>query len=286
MIDSGALVSDIRLPRKLPITVAMVVHHGEATIERALKSVAGLVDEIVVSHNGPCRDRSVEIARRYTDKVYVQEEFIGAPEAYRVFVYQQATHEWIFQVDADEFLSQDLQQHLEELITDPTVDGYEFRWPTWYKGKYYRLYSRLCLFRKQCFYLIGSPSEHLKPIHKGIRIKHVHYVMEHKPPYDNLTLMTVRRKWLPWAKIQAEYYLKDFRSIPTYNYARSGWDWPTTIRLKHPFLLGMVGMTLYSVLLGIRDFARTGRWLFFKSGIYLGLFQFFIYYYVLSGRKR
>lgn len=286
MIDSGALVSGIRLPRKLPITVAMVVYHEEATIERALKSVAGLVDEIIVSHNGPCRDRSVEIARRYTDKVYVQEKFIGAPEAYRVFVYQKATHEWVLQVDADEFLSRNLQQHLAELITDPTVDGYEFRWPTWYKGKYYYLSSRLCLFRKQCFYLIGSPSEHLKPIHKAIRIKHVPYVMEHKPFYDNLTLMTFRRKWLPWAKIQAEYYLRDFRGIPTYNYRRNGWDWPTIIRLKYPFLLGMVGMTIYSVLLGIRNFARTGRWLSFKAGIYHSLFQFFIYYYVVSGRKR
>lgn len=286
MIDSGALVSAVRLPRKLPITVAMVVYQGEATIERALKSVAGLVDEIIVSHNGPCRDRSVEIARRYTDKVYVQEEFIGAPEEYRVFVYQKATHEWILQLDADEFLSQNFQQHLEELIADLTVDGYEFRWPTWYKGKYYYLYSRLCLFRKQCFYLIGSPSEHLKPIHKGIRIKRVHHVMEHKPPYDNLTLISVRRKWLPWAKIQAEYYLKDFRSIPKYNYPRNGWDWPTNIRLKHPFLLGMVVMTIYSVLLGIRDFARTGKWLSFKSGIYHSLFQFFIYYYyVWSGRR-
>lgn len=263
--------------RKLPITVAMVVHHGEATIERALKSVVDLADEIIVSHNGPCRDRSVEIARRYTDKVYVQEKFIGAPEEYRIFVYERMSHEWILQVDADEFLSEGLKIHLKELIDDPAVDGYEFRWPTWYKGKYSWAYSRLCLFRKQCFYLIGSPSEYLKPVHKGVRIKYVSYFMEHRPPYDNLTLKTFRRKWAPWARIQAEYYLKDFESIPKYNYPYQDWEFRTRIRLRHPILLGVFGTFLFSLALGAKYFIKTRQVLFLKSGFLMALFSVVLY---------
>lgn len=263
--------------QKLPITVAMVVYRGEETIERALKSVADIADEIIVSHNGPCRDRSVEIARRYTDRVYVQNTFIGAPEAYRVFVYERATHDWILQVDADEFLSEELREHLWGLIADPAVHGYEFRWPTWYRGKYYSAYTRLCLFRKQFFYLIGAPSEHLKPVHQGVVVRHVPYVMEHKPPYDNLTLATFRRKWVPWARIQAEYYRKDFHSIPKYNYPRADWEFRTRIRVRHPLVLGVFGTSLFHLALGVWYFLKSRHVLFLKSGVLHGLASIVLY---------
>ncbi len=264
----------------------MAVYHGAATIERALQSCADLVDEIIVSHNGPCRDRSVEIARKYTDRVSVQPEHIPAPEPYRVFLYTKARNAWLLQIDADEFLSPELREHLGELIQDPATDGYEFLWPTWYKGRYYHAYYKTALVRKSRFYLIGSPSEYLKPLDASVHIRRVSYRLEHKPPYDNLTVATFRRKWVPWARIQAEYFLKDFADIPKFNYPHATWEFRTRIRIQHPLLLGMIGTAVHNVAIGIKDSIRTGQWLFFKSGLLMACQNAIVYSHVWKHRKR
>jgi hypothetical protein len=225
------------------------------------------------------------IARRYTSQVFVHPH-VGIAEPHRVFTYGAARHDWILQIDQDEFLSDDLRQHLPNLVLSPSAEGYEFAWPTFYRGRNVLCHSKRALVDRRHFYFIGAPSEHLKPLGADVRIQRLPYRLEHRPPYDNFTFAIFRRKWLPWAKLQAGYAQKEFHTIPTYNYSGKGWDHLTKIRLEHPILLGMMGMTVYSWLLAIRDFARTGKWLFFKAGIYHGLFQLALYYYVWSGHQR
>jgi glycosyltransferase involved in cell wall biosynthesis len=50
----------------LAITAVVAVHNEEAFVRPCLASLAALADEILVAHDGPCRDRSVEIAREFT----------------------------------------------------------------------------------------------------------------------------------------------------------------------------------------------------------------------------
>ncbi|MDP3685643.1 MAG: glycosyltransferase [bacterium] len=272
--------------RKLPVSVVMVVYNGGKTIERALRSVADLVDEIIVSHNGPCSDDSVEIARRYTDKVFVQSKHIPAPEPYRVFTYTKTSHDWMLQVDSDEYLSQEIRDHLGELISDPAVHGYEFLWPTSYKGKYVGVYYKTALVNKNFFYMIGSPSEYLKPINPQVTLKRLNYRLEHKPPYDNLTFQNFRKKWVPWARIQAEYYLREFASIPTYHYPHADWEFRTRVRIRHPILLGLFGTCLFNVALGVKDWVRTGQFLFLKSGMLMALQNAVLYTDVWKYQRR
>lgn len=271
---------------KLPISVVMVVYNGGKTIERALRSVADLVDEIIVSHNGPCSDDSVDIARRYTDKVYVQKEHIPAPEPYRVFAYTKTSHDWMLQVDSDEYLSQEIRDHLGELISDPAVHGYEFLWPTSYKGKYFGVYYKTSLVRKKFFYMIGSPSEYLKPINPQVNLRRLNYRLEHKPPYDNLTFQNFRKKWVPWAKLQARYFVRDFQEIPKYNYPYTDWEPRTRIRIRHPLLLGMLGTFVFNVALGAKDWIRTRKYLFFKSGVLMGMQNVCLYYDVWKYQRQ
>src|SRR6185503_9360984 len=94
----------------------------------------------------------------------------------------------------------------------------EFSWPTWYKGTYTPVYYKTALINKKYFYMIGSPSEYLKPLNKDVRLKRLDYALEHKPPYDNLTFKNFKKKWVPWARIQAEYFRRDFKDIPKWNY--------------------------------------------------------------------
>lgn len=272
------------MPERLPISAVIVAYHGEATIGHCLRSIADLVDEIIVVHDGPCQDHTLDIARQYTSNIFIRPH-VGIPEPHRAFTYQTARHDWIFQIDQDEFLSDDVRHHLAELVRTPAAEGYEFAWPTLYRGNYYTYYSKRALFNRRHFYFIGAPSEHIKARDASVRIQHLPYRLEHRPPYNNLTFSTFRRKWIPWAKLQAEYAHKEFRTIPTYNYSANDWDHLTKMRLKHPLLLGMIGMSIYNLLLGIRDFIRTRRWLFLKAGLLHSLFQLFLYYYVWSARR-
>ena len=51
------------------ISAYLVVYHEEKVIERCLKSLVGVVNEIIVIHDGPCLDKTMEIAKKYTNHV-------------------------------------------------------------------------------------------------------------------------------------------------------------------------------------------------------------------------
>ncbi|MGQ9712860.1 MAG: tetratricopeptide repeat-containing glycosyltransferase family 2 protein [Desulfotomaculales bacterium] len=84
------------------ITLAMIVRDEEKNLADCLESVRGAVDEIVVVDTGSS-DRTVEIARRYTNKVYRypwNDDFSAA----RNFALDRASSQWILSLDADEEL--------------------------------------------------------------------------------------------------------------------------------------------------------------------------------------
>ncbi|HIE12880.1 MAG TPA: glycosyltransferase [Desulfotomaculum sp.] len=87
---------------KQTIGLAMIVRDEEENLANCLKSVQGLVDEIVVVDTGSA-DRTVEIARRYTDKVFLyhwHNDFSAA----RNFAITRTGSDWILSLDADEQL--------------------------------------------------------------------------------------------------------------------------------------------------------------------------------------
>ena len=58
--------------RKCLLSVAMIVKDEEHNIRRALESIKDVVDEIVVVDTGST-DRTPEIVKEYTDKLYFHE---------------------------------------------------------------------------------------------------------------------------------------------------------------------------------------------------------------------
>lgn len=84
----------------MTVSVALIVRDEEQTLARCLDSFAREVDEVVVVDTGS-RDRTREIARRYTDRVYDfewRDDFAAA----RQFAFDRATSEWVAWVDADD----------------------------------------------------------------------------------------------------------------------------------------------------------------------------------------
>jgi len=88
----------------MKITATIITLNEEANIQRALESL-GWADEIIVVDSGSS-DRTVEIARRFTDKVIVR-DWPGY-SAQKNFAAGQARNDWIFSIDADEAVSPQL----------------------------------------------------------------------------------------------------------------------------------------------------------------------------------
>ncbi len=87
------------------ISACMIVKNEEKFLSRCLDSIKDVVDEIIIVDTGST-DNTVEIAKRYTDKIFFHEWQNSFSEA-RNFALQFATCEWILQIDADEELEQE-----------------------------------------------------------------------------------------------------------------------------------------------------------------------------------
>ena len=66
-------------------------------------------------------DKTVEIAKEYTDKIYFFER-VGYVEPARQFALEKATHEWILVVDADELVPLKLKNKLIEIMEKNLAD--------------------------------------------------------------------------------------------------------------------------------------------------------------------
>lgn len=102
--------------REETISCCMIVKNEEAFLEQCLESIKDYVDEIIVVDTGST-DNTVEIAKRYTDKVYFhpwENSFSKARNHYLKY----ATCDWIFQIDGDEELVEGSGAKLREAVRD------------------------------------------------------------------------------------------------------------------------------------------------------------------------
>ena len=197
------------------ISACLVVHNEAAVIEHCLQSLTGLVDEIIVVHDGPCTDATLEIARRYTNKIFVR-DFVGEAEPHRAFSFKQASNEWIIQIDADEYF--DLADHgaIRALTLDSSIDGYFFQWEFWNEKRAIHLpgLQKMCLFRRQAVSYIGVP--HLSVQTKIGRMAVTLLTLHHRPAYNNIAWRSFLRKAKRWVPVHAKYFLPN-APIETYN---------------------------------------------------------------------
>lgn len=267
---------------KLPISAVLVIYNEEEVLERCLTSCADLVDEIIVVHDGECSDKSLEIAAKYTQNIFVRDR-VGSAEPHRAFTYQQAKNEWILQLDADEFLSEELRQNLGKLI-EQNVDIYALAWPKWYQGKYYFGDYKRALFRKNSVYYIAVTHEYVKPIDRTKVIKKVDYPLMHQPMYENISWSCFRTKWLRLAKVHAQDYQKDFEQIQKWNYQGQDWDQPTKIVLQFPLVVGTIIFPFLVFLKRLFLRKRIHKMDIIEATL-VGLYYFYVGRYILQQRK-
>lgn len=112
------------------ISACIISYNEEKKIEDCLKSLEGLVDEIVLVDSNST-DRTVEIASRYTDRIF-RKAFLGYV-AQKNLAVEKASHDWILSLDCDERLSSELQESLRAIKTDlEPYDAYAMHRRTYY----------------------------------------------------------------------------------------------------------------------------------------------------------
>lgn len=262
--------------KKLPVSAVMVIYNEEALIERAILSCADIVDEIIIIHDGKCEDGSLEIAGKYTEKIFELPR-VGQAERHRPFSYEQAKNDWVLQLDADEYLSEELRGNLEKFISSG-ADIFDVSWSTVHKNKHNFWYHKRILFRKSKVYFIGASHEGVKPIRKNVRTEMTKSVLYHEPLYDNSSFFTFQKKWKKWAKIHAGQLLENFGDIPKWNCDLDDWEYIQKIRIEHPIVLGMLAGPLCHSLFSLKNFAKHRKLILLKFGLLSFMYHLNLYY--------
>jgi glycosyltransferase involved in cell wall biosynthesis len=105
------------------ISAVISAFNEEKNIERCLESLY-FTDEIVVADNSSS-DRTAEIAKKYTSKVFSQKNNPAAIDLQKNFGFEKATGDWILSIDADEEVSKELAVEIKAVIKrKDAVSGY------------------------------------------------------------------------------------------------------------------------------------------------------------------
>ncbi len=140
-------IRDVELP---PVSCFIICKDEEELIRDCLESVRWCREIVVVDSYST--DRTVEICREYTDRVF-QREWPGFVEQKR-YALGLTKNEWVLNIDADERISPELKDEIARrlAVSDDKVWGYYIPRLVFYLGRWWRhgWYPeyRLRLFRK------------------------------------------------------------------------------------------------------------------------------------------
>ena len=102
------------------LSIVIIAYNEENRIRKTLES-AKWCDEIIVVDSGST-DKTVDICREYSNcKIYFQ-SFLGYG-LQKKFAVEKASNDWILSIDADEVITEALQQEIMTLLLNPSADA-------------------------------------------------------------------------------------------------------------------------------------------------------------------
>jgi len=141
------------MKEKISVSVVVLTKNEENRIAQCLNSVKWAEEIILVDDESI--DKTVEIAKRYTDKVFIKKMDIEG--RHRNWAYAQAKNNWVLSLDADEIATPELKEEIEMVLSKgPLENGFTIPRRN-YIGDYWVRHSgwypspQLKLFRKDKF---------------------------------------------------------------------------------------------------------------------------------------
>lgn len=141
------------------ITVIIPCKNEFSNIHECIESVVGIADEILVADSGST-DGTLEYVRERADCRVVEREYIHSGD-FKNWAIPQASHEWVFIIDADERVDVELEQEILATVASTQLDGFWVRRANHFMGKQIR-YSGwnsdrvLRLFRRDSGRYVGD----------------------------------------------------------------------------------------------------------------------------------
>ena len=119
----------------MKISASIIVFNEEENIAELCETIVWADEIVIVDSNST--DRTVEIAKKYTDKIF-QHEFRGYQDKHE-FADSMTTGDWIFWIDADERVTPELRNSIESLKAANESElpaGSQIARKTWYEGRW------------------------------------------------------------------------------------------------------------------------------------------------------
>jgi len=136
----------------MDISAVIITYNEEKRLEGALKSLAGLADEVIVV-DSYSTDKTLDIAKKYTKRVFQREWKNFADQ--KNFANDKASFPWILSLDADERISPELRKEILSLKeSEAEWAGFSMPRQVYYLGKWIRHSGwypdrKIRLFRKE-----------------------------------------------------------------------------------------------------------------------------------------
>ena len=107
------------------VSVFVVAGNEEANIERCMESVSGWSDDVFLV-DSDSTDKTVEFARRYTDKIYNHTYVDHASQLIWAFEKLPFKYEWVLFLDADNIVTDKLKTEINQRLSndDMSINGY------------------------------------------------------------------------------------------------------------------------------------------------------------------
>jgi glycosyltransferase involved in cell wall biosynthesis len=132
------------------ISLIILTYNEELNLEKCLKSVDGLVSEIIIIDSGST-DKTKEIAEKYSAKFVVHEFKNQADQFNWTLDNVEISGDWVMRLDADEELLPELKKEIEEKLPKLSneINGVVLRRRVYFMGRWIRHggYYPTCLMR-------------------------------------------------------------------------------------------------------------------------------------------
>ncbi|MFA5145051.1 MAG: glycosyltransferase family 2 protein [Candidatus Omnitrophota bacterium] len=191
---------------KINLTVVTLTKNSESIIEDCLKSVSGWAGEIVIVDD-MSTDKTLDIARKYTDKIYVRKwEREGE---HRNYAYSLAKFDYVLSLDSDERVTPELRDEIISIFRDGTkflgyniphrnfIGDYWIQHGGWYPN------AKLKMFEKNKFRYEAEAEYHPRAFLEGptytLKSDIIHYAYrDFKNLFSKLNHQTdfEARKWI------------------------------------------------------------------------------------------